>query len=85
MADDFPAELERAYTRIEQLEQDIEQRELQLKRITRHEWWQTYRAALTGNHAFRHDEGGGMSAKEAHDESVDAANLAHGPIDGRTE
>ena len=81
--DDFPAELERAYARIEELEREVEERSLQLKRLLNHDWWQTYRAALTGNHAFRYGGGEGMSTSEAHEESVAAANLAHGPLGGK--
>lgn len=85
MADDFPAELERAYARIEDLEQKLQIAKLFERKLRNKAWWKTYRAALTGNHSFSNGDGTGMSAKNAHDESVTAANLAHGPLDGRPE
>lgn len=47
------------------------------------EWWKTYRAALTGLHAYSDNEGG-RSTDNCHSRAVKAANLAHGPLEVRS-
>lgn len=40
-------------------------------------WWRTYNAALTGLYAQR-----GRNSTVVHEEATEAADLAHGPLDG---
>lgn len=85
MDDDFPAELDRAYERVEDLEQQLNTAKLFERKLRNKAWWKTYRAALTGLLAFPGYTGHSapLTVSEAHAAAALAANLAHGPIDGR--
>lgn len=54
---------------------------LQLRRLRRVEWWATYRAALTGIYAYS-APGESFSTEGGDKQARDAADLAHGPLDG---
>lgn len=78
MADDFPAELTRAYARIEELESYVGDLEQDNRRLRTKNWWRTYNAALTGHNAYSGT--GALSLEEAHKSSAKSAELAHGPL-----
>lgn len=45
------------------------------------EWWATYRAALTGMHAYSGSLMEQLNVESAHDCAASAADRAHGPLD----
>lgn len=78
MADDFPAELERAYARIEELESEAVEMQRNLRNYMNIAWWRTYNAAVTGCSTVPE-----MTVDSVHKWASELANVAHGPIDGR--
>jgi hypothetical protein len=79
MSDDFPAELERAYRRIEELEAEATQMERNLKNYMNIAWWRTYNAALAG-YCARAQSYDLQGPEHIHEASVNAAKLAHGAL-----
>jgi hypothetical protein len=59
---------------IETLKMQLDTRDSELSR--KHEWWQTYRAAVVGNAA-----GGKLTVEEVREFSIKLADATHGPLE----
>jgi hypothetical protein len=59
---------------IETLKMQLEARDSESTR--KHEWWQTYRAAVVGNAA-----GGKLTTEQVREFSIRLADLTHGPLE----